>query len=149
MAGIPALIEIAVAGNDCARFRGHSQWLSEHAAGNLSINRPLFLLPKAYFFFAAFFATFFLAAFLAGFLAAFFAAFFLVAMMDLHVGLIRGASIYMVDRIASKRYARARLCHRLPVDIQTPGACNVIALRWHEKLHAATVQANAGRAKCL
>jgi hypothetical protein len=32
----------------------------------------------------------------------------LVAMMDLHVGLIRGASIYMVDRIASKGYARVR-----------------------------------------
>jgi hypothetical protein len=60
------------------------------------------LLPKAYFFFAAFFVAFFLAAFLAGFLAAF----FLVAIMDLHVGLIRGASIYMVDRIASKGYAR-------------------------------------------
>ena len=63
------------------------------------------MLPKAYFFFAAFFVAFFLAAFLAGFLA-FFAAFFLVAIMDLHVGLIRGASIYMVDRIASKGYAR-------------------------------------------
>jgi hypothetical protein len=121
MAGIPALIEIAVAGNDCARFRGHSQWLSEHAAGNLSINRPLFLLPKAYFFFAAFFATFFLAAFLAGFLAAFLAAFFLVAIMDLHVGLIRGASIYMVDRNASKGYAHARLIRSEVIEASMDG----------------------------
>jgi hypothetical protein len=32
----------------------------------------------------------------------------LVAIMDLHVGLIRGASIYMVDGNASKGYARGR-----------------------------------------
>jgi hypothetical protein len=128
MAGIPAWIAIAATGNDCARFRGHSRWLSEHAAGNLSINRPPFLLPKAYFFFAAFFATFFLAAFfLAGFFAAFFAAFFLVAMMDLHVGLIRGASIYMVDRIASKGYARARLIRRRVIEARMDESLSAIA----------------------
>ncbi len=46
---------------------------------------------KAYFFFAAFF-----------FVAFFFAAFFLVAIVCLHVGLNPGASIYMLDGIASK-----------------------------------------------
>jgi len=44
-----------------------------------------FIRQRAYFFFEAFFF-----------------AFFLVAMMDLHVGLIRGLSIYTLDGIASK-----------------------------------------------
>jgi hypothetical protein len=130
MAGNPALMAIAVSGNDCARFRGHSHWLLEHAARNLPINQPPFFLPKAYFFFAAFFATFFLAAFLAGFLAAFFAAFFLVAMMDLHVGLIRGASIYMVDRNASKGYARARLIRSEVIDASTDEISIAISRHW-------------------
>ena len=106
------------------------------------------MLPKAYFFFAAFFVAFFLAAFLAGFLA-FFAAFFLVAIMDLHVGLIRGASIYMVDRIASKGYARELMTRRDARVAFLDERRDAIARRPHVAIRNERVRAKTNRANPL
>jgi len=59
----------------------------------------------------------------------------LVAIMDLHVGLIRGASIYMVDRIASKGYARELMMRRDARVAFLDERRGAIARRRHSAIH--------------